>query len=108
MSNQEYCVKVCPNCNDGGGGLLFVVRNKENHEDVRISCDECMFEWINPDISDDNRVQTRFFTQADYDAGKGIEDATLADIERKGWLDYIYTYEDGKWRKYTDKTKVLF
>ncbi|MCL2593355.1 MAG: hypothetical protein FWD82_08345 [Defluviitaleaceae bacterium] len=106
MNNQEYCVKVCPNC-DGNGNLL-IVRNRERHDDIRISCDECMSEWSHPEISNANRLNTQYFTRADYDAGRGIEDATLEDIEKKGWLEYIYVFEDSKWRKYTDKSIVLF
>ena len=92
--NDKYNVGWCPCCDQGN---LFVVKNKHPPEILSVVCEECNATWNSPETKDEEVT----FVE-DY------EDATLDDIQTKGWIEYIYVLENNKWVKYTDKTKTLY
>lgn len=100
---EECCIAVCPRCD--GNGLLFVEIDKD--QQMYICCDECLLDFQTPleALNNANGWTLRYSAETLKLNGRK---ATLEEIDAKGWLDYIYTWENNKWLKYTDKTKTLF
>ncbi len=97
MEFQEFCVGICPHCD--GNGLLLVVKDDTTQE-LRICCDECYQEYRS---IKDLKMNISHVSHDLNNVSVSLEEAVS-----KGWAEYIYVLDKGKWVKYTDRTVSLF
>ena len=86
-----------------GNGLFLVVKDNITNE-LKVCCDECYqyqdFKTIDYLKKDFSKRFVPFDQNFTY--------VNLEEALERGWAEYIYILENGKWLKYTDKTKQLF
>lgn len=88
----------CPECEVGS---IFAVRNKKDNT-IFVYCEECDTLWKKP--KDIERREYFENSHKDFEWG-GY--ATLEEVIDFGWAEYAYIFENGKWVKYTDRSKSL-
>lgn len=72
---EDYSFGECPIC---GQGQLIAVRNPITLQ-LLVMCDDCESQWRSPD-------EAQSFENALSDEVRGVEMATLEEIEAVGWI----------------------